>query len=141
MGLDIDFTRNMSAQFNLNLLNFVILASFSWDCTLKTAKIELELLTELDMIIDYKNAIRGGIITTIIIIVKLINKYIHNYDETKDSTYIQYGYIQSIWMSFFHNHFSMVDLNMLKIFQCLHILQRLPISLEQLKMDFHLKIC
>ena len=99
------------------------------------------MLTELDMIIDYKNAIRGGIITTIIIIVKLINKYIHNYDETKDSTYIQYGYIQSIWMSFFHNHFSMVDLNMLKIFQCLHILQRLPISLEQLKMDFHLKIC
>ena len=33
----------------------------------------------------------------------------------------------------FQNHFPMANLNILKIFQCSYMLQRLPIALEQIK--------
>lgn len=53
--------KNMSTIFNHNSLNFVTLASFSWECALKITKIKLELPTYVNMILDYKNVITGGI--------------------------------------------------------------------------------
>ena len=51
----------MSTKLILNYLNIVTFASFLWDCTLKITKIEPKLLTDVDMILDYRKAIRGGI--------------------------------------------------------------------------------
>ena len=36
-----------------------MLASFSWECTLKITKFKVELLTNVDMILHYENAIQG----------------------------------------------------------------------------------
>lgn len=72
----------MSANFNLNPLNFATLASFSLQCTLK---IILELLTAVDMILDCENDIRVEIIRAICHYGEANNKYMHYYDETKES--------------------------------------------------------
>lgn len=50
---------------DLNSLNFVILALFSGECARKITKIELELLTDVNVIHNYENSIRGGITRTI----------------------------------------------------------------------------
>ena len=44
---DIDFMKTVSAKFNLNPVDFVMLASFSWECALKITRIEMELLAML----------------------------------------------------------------------------------------------
>lgn len=46
LATDIHFTKNTREKFNLNPLNFVTLALFSWECTLKITKTELKLLTD-----------------------------------------------------------------------------------------------
>ena len=59
---------------------------FSWKCTLKITKIEPELLTDVDMILDYKKTIRGGITRATSNDGGANKKYKHDYDETKEST-------------------------------------------------------
>ena len=87
--------KKMSAILNLNLLNFVAPALFSWECILKITKIELKLLTDCNMILDYRNDIRRGIRSAIGHYGEADNKYIHDHDETKESTHIQYLYFSS----------------------------------------------
>ena len=57
----VDFIKNMSAEFDLNQMNSVTGASFLWECALKITKMELESLTNVDMMLHYKNGIRGRI--------------------------------------------------------------------------------
>ena len=82
--------KNMSVKFNLNSLNFVKFASISWKCTLKIIKIELELLTDVEMMPDYENAIGGVITRAICHYGEANNKYMRDYDETKECIFIQY---------------------------------------------------
>lgn len=49
---------NMHGKCNLNPLNFVMLALFSWECALEITIIELEFLTDVNMIIDSENGVR-----------------------------------------------------------------------------------
>ena len=60
-AVNVDFMKNMSAKFNLNPLSFVTFGSFSLECALKINKIELGLLTDVNIILDCENGIRGGI--------------------------------------------------------------------------------
>ena len=78
-------------------INFVILASFSWEYTLKITKTEFKQLTNVNTILDYENGIREGITKLLVMMVKQYNNYMHdynydnyNYDKTKESACIQY---------------------------------------------------
>ena len=84
-----------------------VLTSFSCKRTLKTKK---ELLTDVNMILDYENGIRGGIPKAIYQYGKANNKYIHDYDETKESTHIQYLVLAINTDGLYRNHFFMVIL-------------------------------
>ena len=74
LAVDIDFMKNVSGKFILNLLNFVTLASFSWECSLKI---------NVNMILNSKNCISGGITRPICHYAGAKNKYMHDYDEKK----------------------------------------------------------
>ena len=74
MAIDIDFIKNMSGKSILSLLNFVTLASFSWECPLKI---------NVNMILNSKNCISGGITRPICHYAEAKNKYMHDYDEKK----------------------------------------------------------
>ena len=45
LGVVIEFMKNVHGSFNLNPLNFVMFASFSWEYVLKITGIKHELLT------------------------------------------------------------------------------------------------
>ena len=56
----------------------------------KQAKVELELLTDIDMLLMVEKGTRGGICQAIHRYVKANNKYMKNYDKNNESSYIEY---------------------------------------------------
>ena len=56
----------------------------------KKTGVELELLTDYDMLLMIEEGIRGGICHTVHRYAKANNKYIKNYDKSKESSCIQY---------------------------------------------------
>ena len=57
----------------------------------KKTGVELELLTDYDMLLIIEKGIRGGICHIVHRYAKANNKYIKNYDKSKESSYIQYS--------------------------------------------------
>ena len=83
--------RNMSLKvYELDPAHFLSLPGLAWQACLKKTSIELELLTDYDMLLMVEEGIRGGICHSIHRHPKANNKYMKNYDESKESSYIQY---------------------------------------------------
>ena len=62
----------------------------AWQACLKKTNIDIELLTDYDMLLMVEEGIRGGICHSIHRYAKANNKYMENYDKSKQSSYIQY---------------------------------------------------
>ena len=57
---------------------------------LKTIKVKLDLLTDIDLLLMLEKGIRGRICHTIYQYVKANNKYIKDYDKNKKASYSKY---------------------------------------------------
>ena len=77
-------------NYNLDCEYYYTAPGLSFDAMLKYTKIELELLTDIDMYLFCENGIRGGVsqISTRHAIAN--NKYLENYDKSKEDSYIVY---------------------------------------------------
>ena len=62
----------------------------AWQACLKKTKVELELLADIVMLLMVEKEITGGICQAIHRYVKANNKYMKNYDENNDSSYIEH---------------------------------------------------
>jgi hypothetical protein len=63
----------------------------SWNCGLKYTNVELDLLSDLDMVYMFENGIRGGFSGVLgKRYVKANNKYLQDYDPNKPSNYLLY---------------------------------------------------
>ena len=62
----------------------------SWDAVLKKTKVELELLTDYDMLMTFEKGVRGGVSMISNRYGKANNKYMKDFNEMKESSYIQY---------------------------------------------------
>ena len=77
-------------EYELDPTHFVSLPGLAWQACLKKTNIELELLTDYDMLLMVAKGIRGGICHSIQRYAKGNNKYMKNYNNNEESSYIQY---------------------------------------------------
>ena len=62
----------------------------AWQACLKKKEVELELLTDYDMLLMVQKGIRGGICQAIHRYAKSNNKYMKNYDKNIESSYLMH---------------------------------------------------
>ena len=77
-------------EYELDPAHFLSLSGLAWQVCLKKTNIELELLTDDDMLLMVEEGIRGGICHSIHRYAKADNKYMKNYNNNEESAYIQY---------------------------------------------------
>lgn len=77
-------------NYGLDCEYYYTAPGLSFDAMLKMTKIKLELLTDLDMYLFVENGIRGGISQISKRHAIANNKYMSNYDNTKDNEYLIY---------------------------------------------------
>ena len=76
--------------YELDPAHFISLPGLAWQACLKKTGVELELLTDYDMLLMIEEGIRGGICHAVHRYAKANNEYMKDYDESKESSYIQY---------------------------------------------------
>ena len=77
-------------EYELDPAHFLSLPELSWQACLKKTNIELELLTDYDMLLMVEKGIRGGICHSIQRCAKANNRYMKSYNNNEESSYIQY---------------------------------------------------
>ena len=77
-------------EYELDPANFLSLPGLAWQACLKKTNIELEPLTDYDMLLMVEEGIIGGICHSIHTYAKASNKYMKNYNNNEESSYIQY---------------------------------------------------
>ena len=85
-----NFRQSCLENYQLDPANFVSLAGLAWQACLKKTNVELELLTDYDMILMIEEGIRGGICHAVNRYAHANNHYMKDYDKIKESSYIQY---------------------------------------------------
>ena len=71
----------------LDHAHFLFAPGLAWQACLKKTEVRLELLIENDMLLMVQKEIRGGICHAIHRYVKANNKYMKNYDKSKESSF------------------------------------------------------
>ena len=89
------FREDSYKSFGLDPMHYVTSASFGWDCLLKFSKVELELLSDIDMYMFFENGKRGGYSNCHKNYSKANHKYLPDYDPDKPSVFIMYWDINS----------------------------------------------
>ena len=77
-------------EYELDPAHFLSLPGLAWQAYLKKTGVELELLTDYDMLLMVEEGIRGGTCHSIHRYAKAKNKYLKNYNNNEESSYIQY---------------------------------------------------
>ena len=77
-------------EYELDPPHFLSLPGLAFQACLKKTNIELELLTDYDMLLMVEEGIRGGICHSIHRYAKANNKYMKNYNNNEESSYIKY---------------------------------------------------
>ena len=85
-----DFRDMYIKEYKLDPAHFLSLPGLAWQSCLKKTNVELELLTDYDMLLMVEEGIRGGICHSIHRYAKANNKYMKNYNNNEESSYIQY---------------------------------------------------
>ena len=88
-----NFRKACIKTYELDPAYFISLTGLAWQACLKKNRnriIGVELLTDYDMLLMIEEGIRGGICHAVHRYAKANNKYMKNYDKSKESSYIQY---------------------------------------------------
>ncbi len=75
-------------NYDLDPAHYISNLGLSWDAMLKYIGIELELLKDQDMLCMIMEGIRGGLSCIMKRYVEANNKYMINYDPSKESSYL-----------------------------------------------------
>ena len=76
--------------YQLDPAHFLSTPGLAWQACLKKARVKLELLTDINMLLMIEEGIRGGICQAIHSYATANNKYMKNYNKNVISSYLQY---------------------------------------------------
>ena len=76
--------------YELDPAHFLSAPGLAWQACLKKTKVELELLTDIDMLLMVEKGTTGGICQAIHRYAKANNKYMKNYNKDVISSYLMY---------------------------------------------------
>ena len=76
--------------YELDPAHFLSAHGLAWQACLKKTEVEVELLTDVDMLLMVEKRIGDGICHAIHRYAEANNKYMDNYNQNKESSYIQY---------------------------------------------------
>ena len=83
--------------YELDPTHFLSAPGLAWQACLRKTKLNLELLTNIDMLLMVEKGIRGGICQAIHRHAKENNKYMKNYDKNIESSYLIYLYANNLF--------------------------------------------
>ena len=93
-----NFRDSLMSSFGLDPAHYITLPSFVWDAMLKHTKVELELLTDIDMLHFFQSSIRGGLSTAVKRYAKANNKYMgEKYNPSIPDSYLMYYDINNLY--------------------------------------------
>lgn len=81
----------------LDPVHLCTLAGYTWNAMLKYTKVELELISDIDILMFIERGIRGGVSQCSTRCAEANNKYMHNYDGSKRSSYLFYYDINNLY--------------------------------------------
>ena len=85
-----NFRKKCIEIYKLDSAHFLSAPGLAWQACLKKTKVELELLTDIDMLLMVEKRSRGGICQAIHRYAKANNKYMKNRDKDVISPYLMY---------------------------------------------------
>ena len=83
--------------YHLDLVKLLSAPALAWQAALKETEVKLELLTDIDMLLMVEKKIGGGICHEIHQYAKTNNKYMKDYDQNKESSYLKYWDINNLY--------------------------------------------
>ena len=83
--------------YELDSAKFLSVPELAGQVALKKTEIEIELLTDTDMLLMVEKGIRGGIYHSVNRYGEANNKYMKNYDKNKESLYLEYWDVNNIY--------------------------------------------
>ena len=75
--------------YELDPAHFLSPPGLAWQACLKKTKIELELITDFNMLLMVEQGIRGGTCHAIHRYAKANNKYMKNFDKNEESSFLE----------------------------------------------------
>ena len=76
--------------YELDPAHFFSARGLAWQACLKKTEVELDITTDVDMLLMIEKGIRGGICHAILRYAKAYNKYMRNYDENEESSFLEH---------------------------------------------------
>ena len=83
--------------YELDPPHFLSAPRLAWQACLKKTNVELELLTDNDMLLMFEEGIRGGMCQATYRYAKANNKCMKNYDKNKESLFLKYLDVNSLY--------------------------------------------
>ena len=78
-----EICRNMCFEiYKLDIACFLTTSGFAWQAALKKNQVNLDVLTDIDMLLMVEKGIKGGIYQSIHQYTKANNKYMKGYDNS-----------------------------------------------------------
>ena len=84
------FRNNYIEIYGFDTSYFLSAPGLAWQACLKKAKVKLQLLTDINMLLMVKKVIRGGICQSVHRHDEANNKYMKNYDKSIESSCLMY---------------------------------------------------
>ena len=87
----------MCLEISTRSHNISFSSRISMKSHLRKTKVELQLLTDIDMLLMVEKRVRGGLCHSINRCAKANDKYMKDYDKNEESSYLKYWYVNNLY--------------------------------------------